>query len=94
MNDFDPAALEAAQSYEITVSMSREMAVLVAECLEKGLEAAPDAIAPQDEIDDAFDLAERLSNYGRTGIDHPDCCFCIRCGQPDEPALHDPERCS
>ncbi|MCW2763352.1 MAG: hypothetical protein JWR85_3553 [Marmoricola sp.] len=93
MSDFHPAKLAFAQSDEIEISLSRDEATLVALCLASGLRAVPDDVAEQTVTDDVFDLADRLANYGRTGIDHPDACFCISCGQPDEPELHDPAKC-
>ncbi len=92
-SDFDPVKLEAAQSDETEITLSRELATLIGKCLTAGLEAAPDDVAEQAVIEEAFDLAEHLSHFGRTGIDHPDAVFCIACGQPDEPELHDPTKC-
>ena len=93
MTDFDPAKLAAAQTDETTVTLSRDLATLIAMCLTIGLEGAPDDVADQAVINEAFDIADQLRNFGRTGIDHPDAVFCIACGQPDEPELHDLEQC-
>jgi hypothetical protein len=93
VSDFDPIALADAQSDDIEISVSRDLASLVGFALSLGMQAAPDDAADQSLIDDAFDLADQLSNFGRTGIDHLDACYCIACGQVDEPIYHDPAVC-
>jgi len=93
MNDFDPAKLESMQVDEITITVAREQADAFAFCLSVGLDAAPDHAYPQEVYDDLFDLADRLGNFGRTGVDNPEAYYCIACGQLDEPELHDPEKC-
>lgn len=93
MNDFNPDRLATAQSDEIEITVPRELADAFAFCLNAGVEAAPDERYEQSLYDDLFEIAERLENYARTGIDHPDAVYCIACGQPDEPELHDPAKC-
>jgi hypothetical protein len=91
--DFDPAKLAAMQRDEIEIVVPRELAEAFSYCLYAGVEACNEARYEQNQFDDLFDIAERLENFARTGIDHPDAVYCIACGQPDEPELHDPAKC-
>lgn len=93
MSDFDPKALEAIQRDTIDITITREQAEAFAFCLNAGVEAAPDERYAQDTYDDLFGVADRIANFARTGIDDPDACYCVWCGQPDEPDFHDPARC-
>ena len=92
MNDFDPAKLAALQVDEIEVTISREVAALLAKWVRQVV-AAKLSPEPEAIFVEADELVDRLENFGRAGVDHPDAVFCIACGQLDEPELHDPSRC-